>query len=81
VLWAARLRRLNGPNFTWPLVQFSGVVPERWLARTGAIYEGRPLPRRTRHDLLATVRPDWREAIARARVGARAPRRRLTLVH
>jgi radical SAM superfamily enzyme YgiQ (UPF0313 family) len=81
VLWAARLRRLNGPNFTWPLVQFSGVVPERWLARTGAIYGGRPLPRRTRHDLLATVRPDWREAIARARVGAQAPRRRLTLVH
>ena len=81
VLWAARLRRLNGPNFTWPLVEFSGVVPERWLARTGAIYGGRPLPRRTRHDLLATVRPDWREAVARARVGAQAPRRRLTVVH
>ena len=25
VLWAARLRRVNGPNFTWPLFQFSGV--------------------------------------------------------
>ena len=35
VLWAARLRRVNGPNFTWPLVQFSRVVPEQWLERTG----------------------------------------------
>jgi hypothetical protein len=35
ILWAARLRRVNGPNFTWPLVQFSGTVPERWLERAG----------------------------------------------
>jgi len=81
VLWATRLRRVNGPNFTSPLVQFSGVVPERWLALTSAIYEGRPLPRRTRDDLLATVRPGWREAIESARVGTPTPRRRLTLVH
>jgi len=81
VLWATRLRRLNGPNFTWPLVQFSGVVPERWLVRTRAIYEGRPLPRRTRDDLLAPVRSDWRDEIDRARVGARRPRRRLALAH
>lgn len=70
VLWAARLRRVNGPNFTWPLFQFSGVVPERWLVRSGAIYHGRPLPTRTRDDLLATVRADWRQAIAAARTGA-----------
>ena len=25
--WATRLRRVNGPNFTWPLMQFSGVDP------------------------------------------------------
>jgi radical SAM superfamily enzyme YgiQ (UPF0313 family) len=67
ILWAGRLRRVNGPNFTWPLVQFSGAVPERWLERTGRIYAGRPLPRVTRDDLLATVRPEWREAIAGAR--------------
>jgi radical SAM superfamily enzyme YgiQ (UPF0313 family) len=71
-LWAARLRRVNGPNFTWPLVQFSGAVPEGWLARTGRIYSGRPLARVTRDDLLATVRPDWRSAIARARASAPA---------
>lgn len=76
VLWAARLRRMNGPNFTWPLVQFSGVVPERWLERAGTIYGGRPLPRVTRDDLLATVRPDWRQAIAAARVGTPGPRSR-----
>src|SRR5258708_37771970 len=71
-LWAARLRRVNGPRFTWPLVQFSGVVPERWLERTGRIYAGQPLPQVTRDALLATVRPDWREAIARARANRRA---------
>jgi hypothetical protein len=71
MLWAARLRRANGPNFTWPLVQFSGAVPERWLERTGRIYPGRPLPRVTRDDLLATVRPDWRQAIVGA--GAKTP--------
>jgi hypothetical protein len=67
ILWAGRLRRANGPNFTWPLVQFSGAVPERWLERTGRIYAGRPLARITRDDLLATVRPDWGKAIASAR--------------
>jgi radical SAM superfamily enzyme YgiQ (UPF0313 family) len=77
ILWAARLRRVNGPNFTWPLVQFSGVVAERWLERTGRIYAGRPLPRVTREDLLATVRPDWREAIAAARASAPAARARV----
>lgn len=69
VLWAARLRRVNGPNFTWPLVHFSGLVPERLLERAGTIYGGRPLPRVTRDDLLATVRPGWRQAIAAARAG------------
>ncbi|MGE5361659.1 MAG: B12-binding domain-containing radical SAM protein [Bacteroidales bacterium] len=67
ILWATRLRRVNGPNFTWPLVQFSGIAPERWLERAGAIYRGRPLPRRTRDELLASVRPDWRQAIDAAR--------------
>lgn len=76
VLWATRLRRVNGPNFTWSLVQFSGIVPERWLEWAGAIYWGRPLPRITRDDLLATVRPDWRQAIAAARTGTPVPRPR-----
>jgi hypothetical protein len=70
VLWAARLRRVNGPNFTWPLVEFSGVVPERWLEGAGRIYGGRLLPRVSRDDLLATVRSDWRDAMAAARASA-----------
>ena len=76
-LWAGRLRRVNGPKFTWPLVQFSGVVPERWLERTGRIYAGQPLPRVTRDDLMAAVRPAWREAIAGARRGSPSARARV----
>jgi hypothetical protein len=60
-------------------MQFSGVVPERWLESTGKVYRGRPLPRRTREELLVGIRPDWQEAIARARAGASA-RSRLLVV-
>jgi radical SAM superfamily enzyme YgiQ (UPF0313 family) len=63
ILWATRLRRLNGPNFTWPLMQFSRAVPEAWLHRWGGLHEGRPLPRVTRDSLMETIRPDWREKI------------------
>jgi len=82
VVWATRLRRVNGPNFTWPLVEFSGVVPERLLERTGRLYRGRPLAPRTREELLATVRPDWQSAIAAARLGEAAVSgpRRLTMI-
>jgi radical SAM superfamily enzyme YgiQ (UPF0313 family) len=80
ILWAARLRRVNGPNFTWPLVQFSGVVPEHWLERAGRIYAGRPLPRITRDDLMATVRPDWREAMTDALANRPAGRRRVVRI-
>ena len=56
-LWAYRLRRLNGPNFTWPLMNFASAVPEAILGRTGRIYTGRPLAIKTRRELLATVKP------------------------
>ena len=48
VVWATRLRRVNGPNFTWPLVLFSRSVPEAWLHKTGKLYEGKPLGKVTR---------------------------------
>lgn len=81
VMWAARLRRVNGPNFTWPLFQFSGLIPDGVLARAGRIYPGRPMPRITRDDLMAAVRPDWHEAIAQARTGKPAVKRgRLRMV-
>jgi radical SAM superfamily enzyme YgiQ (UPF0313 family) len=67
VLWATRLRRVNGPNFTWPLMQFSKVVPEGWMHRTGRLYEGKPIPRVSRDELMTTVRPAWKEKMRQAR--------------
>ena len=66
VLWAMRLRRVNGPNFTWPLFQFSKVVPEDWMHRTGKLYEGKPIARVSREELMAGIRPDWREKMRQA---------------
>jgi len=81
ITWAVRLRRVNGPNFTWPLMQFSGVVPEGWLERSGKVYGGREIPRRSREELLANIRPDWKDAISRARGEAVAGRARLVVVN
>lgn len=66
VVWATRLRRVNGRNFTWPLMQFSRTVPESLLHKTGRLYEGKVLPRVSREELMAAVRPDWREKIRQA---------------
>ncbi|HJR07827.1 MAG TPA: radical SAM protein [Pyrinomonadaceae bacterium] len=60
-MWLYKLRRLNGPNFTWPLMMFSGAVSERQLARMGKIYMGKPLKTKTRKELLATIRPTERQ--------------------
>jgi len=59
-LWLYRLRRMNGPNFTWPLWMFSGAVPESVMGRLGKIHLGRPLKIKTRRELLATIRPSQR---------------------
>jgi radical SAM superfamily enzyme YgiQ (UPF0313 family) len=56
-LWLWKLRKLNGPNFTWPLWMFSGAIPESVLAGTGRIYKAKPLAIKTRKELLETVRP------------------------
>ena len=34
-MWLYRLRKLNGPNFTWPLMMFAGVAPETILQAHG----------------------------------------------
>jgi radical SAM superfamily enzyme YgiQ (UPF0313 family) len=60
-LWAARLRKLNGPAFTWPLMMFAGVAPERLLKRFGKLHVGRPLTIKSRKELLATVKPHQRQ--------------------
>jgi hypothetical protein len=56
-MWLYKLRRLNGPNFTWPLLIFSGAVSERRLQRMGKIYTPQPLRTKSRKELLATLRP------------------------
>ena len=58
-LWLFRLRKLNGPRFTWPLLLFSGVFPEKLMARMGKIYMGKQLDIKSRRELLATIRPQF----------------------
>ncbi len=62
-LWAWKLRKLNGPNFTWPLLMFAQALPEKMMAQLGKIYAGRPLQAKSRRELLATVRPNQRRFI------------------
>ena len=56
-LWAYKLRKLNGPGFTWPMFMFASALPESVLAKMGKIYLGRPLNIKTRKELLATIKP------------------------
>ncbi|HSB15491.1 MAG TPA: radical SAM protein [Bryobacteraceae bacterium] len=59
-LWLYKLRRVNGPNFTWPLLMFASAVPERVMERMGKIYIGKPIAIKSRKELLATVkREHW----------------------
>jgi hypothetical protein len=58
-LWLYRLRKLNGPNFTWPLLMFASAIPEKWMERWGKIYSGKPLKTKTRKELIASVKPHY----------------------
>jgi len=61
ILWAYKLRTLNGPGFTWPMMMFASVLPETLLGTIGKIHVGRPLQIKTRKELLETIRPhQWR---------------------
>jgi hypothetical protein len=60
-LWAWKLRKLNGPGFTWPMFMFASALPESVMGALGKIHIGRPLHIKTRKELLATVKPSqWR---------------------
>jgi hypothetical protein len=60
-LWAWKLRKLNGPGFTWPLFMFASALPERLMAAMGKIHLGRPIQVKTRKELLATIKPhQWK---------------------
>lgn len=60
-LWAYKLRKLNGPAFTWPLLMFASAVPETVMGRLGKIHLGRPLNIKTRKELLETSKPHHRQ--------------------
>jgi hypothetical protein len=61
LLWLCKLRKMNGPSFTWPLLMFARAVPEGLLARMGKIYGGQPIKIKSRKELLTTIkRPHWK---------------------
>ncbi len=55
--WIWKLRKMNGPNFTWPLLLFASALPEWLMAWMGKIYRGQPLTVKSRKELLATIKP------------------------
>ena len=57
--WATRLRKTNGPNFTWAMMMFANALPEKVLAKLGKIYYGKPLKTKNRKELLATLRKSY----------------------
>ncbi len=63
VLWAWKLRKLNGPNFTWPMLLFASAMPEWLMAKMGKIYLGRPINVKTRKELLKTIKPAMRQFV------------------
>lgn len=60
-MWLYKLRKLNGPNFTYPLFMFAGLMSEKRLAKMGKIYLGKPLKTKNRAELLATLKPKMRQ--------------------
>src|SRR5215471_10238307 len=59
-LWLYKLRKLNGPHFTWPLLMFASALPESVMARLGKIHRSRAVPIKSRSELLTTIRPSQR---------------------
>jgi hypothetical protein len=60
VFWALRGRRVNGPNFTWPAMHFSRVVPGALTYGVGGLYRGKPLRILSHSALLDTVASKWK---------------------
>ena len=56
-LWAYKLRKLNGPNFKWPMFMFASALPEKLMGRMKKIHVGRPMHVKTRKELIATIKP------------------------
>jgi hypothetical protein len=62
-LWLFRLRRLNGRDFTWPLLMFANAAPESMMGRFRKIYIGQPLRIKTRQQLIETIKPVMRHHV------------------
>jgi Radical SAM superfamily len=61
ILWAWKLRTLNGPGFTWPLCMFASLLPESLMGAMGKIHIGQPIKVKARKELLKTIKPhQWR---------------------
>ncbi|MBA2379521.1 MAG: B12-binding domain-containing radical SAM protein [Blastocatellia bacterium] len=60
-MWLYKLRKLNGPNFTYPLLMFSGAISEKRLEKMGKIYVGKPVKTKSRKELLETLKPKMRK--------------------
>jgi radical SAM superfamily enzyme YgiQ (UPF0313 family) len=58
-LWALKLRKTNGPNFTWPMMMFCSALPENMLYAMGKLYKGKPIEIKTRAELLASIKPSY----------------------
>jgi len=58
-MWLYRLRKLNGPNFTWPLMMFAGIAQEGILHKIGKIHVGKTLVTKNRRELIASLRPNY----------------------
>lgn len=60
-VWLWKLRKMNGPNFTWPLLLFASALPESLMAKMGKIYRGKPMAIKSRKELLSTIkRAHWK---------------------
>ncbi len=55
--WLWKLRKANGPNFTWPLLMFASAAPEKLMERMGKIYIGKPIKVKSRAELVARIKP------------------------
>lgn len=58
-VWLWKLRKINGPAFTWPLLMFSSALPESWMAKLGRIYVGKPMKLKSRKELLSAIKPHF----------------------
>jgi radical SAM superfamily enzyme YgiQ (UPF0313 family) len=58
-LWMYKLRKLNGPNFKWPLLMFSSAMSEKMMGRMGKIYTGKPVKLKSRKELISGLKPHY----------------------